>query len=322
MTGDAMATSTTSELLTQAPSTPHQTAAAKASTLADALPCIERLSGATVVVKYGGNAMADPVLQQSFAADMAFLLRVGIRPVVVHGGGPQISHMLDRLGVKSRFVDGLRVTTPEAMDIVRMVLTGQVQRQVVSLINAHGPLAVGISGEDAHLFNARRRSTGNGEEAVDLGQVGDLVSVNAGFVRTVLDDGLIPVISSVARGDDGDTYNINADTAAAALAVELGAPKLVVLTDVPGVYARWPDTSEIISQMSTAQLQELIPSASLGMIPKLTACLSAVQNGVHQAHILDGRVEHAVLIEVLIGAGIGTLIFDDGINVCTEEAWP
>ncbi len=314
-----MTSSTTRELLTHAAATTHSTASAKAATLAEALPWLEEFSGATVVIKYGGNAMVDPVLQESFAADVVFLRRVGLRPVVVHGGGPQISHMLERLGVESEFVGGLRVTTPEAMEIVRMVLTGQVQRQVVSQINQHGPLAVGLSGEDAHLFNARRRSAGDTGEAIDLGQVGDLEAVDAGFVRTVLDDELIPVVSSVARGNDGATYNINADTAAGALAVELGARKLVVLTDVPGVYARWPDTTDIISQMSVAQLEALIPSAATGMIPKLTACLTAVQKGVKQAHILDGRVEHALLLEVFTDAGIGTLIEDDVVVASPRE---
>lgn len=313
-----MTTSATAELLTHAATTTHSMAAAKAATLAEALPWLEEFSGATVVIKYGGNAMVDPVLQESFAADVVFLRRVGLRPVVVHGGGPQISNMLERLGIESEFVGGLRVTTPEAMEIVRMVLTGQVQRQVVSQINQHGPLAVGLSGEDAHLFNARRRSAGDGPEAVDLGQVGDLVAVDAGFVRTVLDDELIPIVSSVARGDDGATYNINADTAAGALAAQLGARKLIVLTDVPGVYARWPDTTDIISQMSTPQLEALIPSAASGMIPKLTACLAAVQNGVRQAHILDGRVEHALLLEVFTDAGIGTLI-EDKVDAASRQ---
>ncbi len=291
--------------------TSHSSAEGKAATLAEALPWLEKFSGATVVVKYGGNAMVDADLQASFASDIVFLRRVGMRPVVVHGGGPQISQMLERLGVETSFIDGLRVTTPEAMEIVRMVLTGQVQRQVVSLINRHGPLAVGLSGEDAHLFTASRRTTSTDGADVDLGQVGDLVSVDADFVQTVLDDGLVPVVSSVARGTDGSTYNINADTAAAALAVELRARKLVVLTDVPGVFARWPDTTEIISRITPAQLEPMIQAASSGMIPKLTACLTAVQNGVAEAHVLDGRVRHALLLEVFTDAGIGTVVVGD-----------
>ncbi|MCZ3389135.1 MAG: acetylglutamate kinase [Actinomycetia bacterium] len=285
----------------------------KAATLAEALPWLEEFSGATVVVKYGGNAMVDEDLQESFASDIVFLRRVGLRPVVVHGGGPQISQMLDRLGVESEFVGGLRVTTPEAMDVVRMVLTGQVQRQVVSHINQHGALAVGLSGEDARLFIARRRTALHDGSQVELGQVGDLVSVDADFVRTVLGDGLVPVISSVARGLDGATYNINADTAAAALAVELSARKLVMLTDVPGVYANWPDTTEIISQITAEQLRALVPTLSGGMIPKLTACLAAVDGGVRQAHVLDGRLPHALLLEVFTDAGVGTLVVPDDV---------
>lgn len=299
---------------THASDTTHVDAAAKAATLAEALPWLEEFSGATVVVKYGGSAMENPNLQESFASDIVFLKRVGLNPVVVHGGGPQISQMLDRLGVESEFVTGLRVTTPETMDVVRMVLTGQVQRQIVGHINRHGALAIGMSGEDADLFTARRRTTTRADgDRVDLGQVGEVVAVDASFVRTVLDDGLVPVVSSVARGEDGGTYNVNADTAAAALAVELGARKLVVLTDVPGVYAHWPDTSEIISQISVAQLRALLPTASEGMIPKLTACLTAVEGGVEQAHVLDGRVVHALLLEVFTDAGLGTLVVaDDG----------
>ncbi|HEX5017921.1 MAG TPA: acetylglutamate kinase [Actinomycetes bacterium] len=279
--------------------------------LAEALPWLEAFAGATVVVKYGGNAMTDPSLQASFAADIVFLRRVGLRPVVVHGGGPQISAMLDRLGVETEFVGGLRVTTPEAMDVVRMVLTGQVQRDIVSEINRHGALAVGMSGEDAHLFTATRLIGGDGADSVDLGQVGELTDVDAAFVNTVLDDGLVPVVSSIARGTDGSTFNINADLAAAALASAVGARKLVVLTDVPGVYADWPDTSRVISMLTATQLKQLIPSAAAGMIPKLTACLQAVDSGVPQAHILDGRVPHAMLLEIFTDEGLGTLVVAD-----------
>ncbi len=312
-----MTTTLTLQVVTHAADSTNAGAAAKAATLAEALPWLEEFGGATVVVKYGGNAMVDEDLQESFASDIVFLRRVGLRPVVVHGGGPQISHMLDRLGVESEFVGGLRVTTPEAMDVVRMVLTGQVQRQLVSRINQHGALAVGLSGEDAHLFTALRRTTLDDGSQADLGQVGDLVSVDAAFVRTVLADGLVPVVSSVARGDDGSTYNINADTAAAALAVELSARKLVMLTDVPGVYANWPDTAEIISEVSAEQLRALVPTLSEGMIPKLTACLAAVDGGVRQAHVLDGRVPHALLLEVFTDAGVGTLVVPDDVAAST-----
>ena len=283
----------------------------KAATLAEALPWLETFSGATVVIKYGGNAMVDPALQLSFAADVVFLRRVGLYPVVVHGGGPQITGMLERLGVEAEFIGGLRVTTPEAMDVVRMVLTGQVQRDVVGAINRHGPLAVGMSGEDAHLFTAHQRTHDHEGNAVNLGRVGDLTEVDASFVRTVLDDGLIPVVSSVAQGVDGSSFNINADTAAAALAVQLGARKLVILTDVPGVYASWPETSEVISRLTTSELQLLLPAMESGMIPKLAACLDAVNGGVGQAHVLDGRVPHALLLEIFTDEGVGTLVVAD-----------
>jgi acetylglutamate kinase len=284
----------------------------KAAVLAEALPWLEEFAGSTVVIKYGGHAMSDPDLQQSFASDVVFLRRVGLRPVIVHGGGPQIGAMLKRLGVDSHFVAGLRVTTPEAMDVVRMVLTGQVQRDVVSQINRHGPLAVGMSGEDAHLFTARHLVVGEPGSDIDLGQVGELTAVDGSFVGTVLDDGLIPVVSSVARGADGSTFNINADTAAAALAVELGAHKLVILTDVAGVYANWPDTTEVLSQLSVTELRDMTPSLASGMIPKLTACLDAVTRGVPQAHILDGRIAHSVLLEIFTNQGLGTLVVADG----------
>lgn len=306
-----MSTGANAAFATHASDSTHLDAAAKAATLAEALPWLEEFSDAIVVVKYGGSAMADPNLQKSFASDIVFLKRVGLKPVVVHGGGPQISQMLDRLGVETEFVTGLRVTTPKTMDVVRMVLTGQVQREVVGHINRHGALAIGMSGEDADLFTARRRITDPDGNEVDLGQVGDVVAVDASFVRTILDDGFVPVVSSVARGQDGRTYNVNADTAAAALAVELGARKLVMLTDVPGVYSHWPDTSKVISQISVAQLRAKLPTASEGMIPKLTACVNAVEGGVGEAHILDGRVVHALLLEVFTDAGLGTLVVAD-----------
>jgi acetylglutamate kinase len=287
------------------------TASAKAAVLAEALPWLERFAGETVVLKYGGHAMTDPSGQASFAADVVFLRRVGLHPVVVHGGGPQISIMLERLGVESAFLDGLRVTSPAAMDVVRMVLTGQVQRDVVGLINRHGPLAVGLSGEDAQLFTAARLEA-DGDK--DWGQVGVLTGVDPSFVRSVLDDGLIPVVSGVARGEDGSALNINADLAAAALASALGARKLVLLTDVSGVYADWPDTSSVISELTVSQLEGLLPTAAAGMIPKLEACRQAVAGGVPQAHILDGRVEHAILLEVFTDEGVGTLVVADEVT--------
>ena len=285
-----------------------QDAAIKAGVLTEALPWLEEFEGATVVVKYGGNAMTDDSLRRSFAEDVVFLRRAGLRPVVVHGGGPQISSMLDRLGIESEFRGGLRVTTPEAMDVVRMVLTGQVQREVVGLINEHGPLAVGLSGEDAQLFHAVRRTTLVEGSSVDIGQVGEIDRVDASFVQTVLDDGLIPVVSSIARGDDGEVFNVNADSAAAAIAVALEACKLMILTDVAGLYRNWPDTSEVISELTTQSLRELLPSLDTGMAPKMEACLRAVEQGVAKAHVLDGRTPHALLLEVFTDEGIGTQV--------------
>lgn len=286
-------------------------ALAKAGVLAEALPWLERFRGATVVLKYGGNAMVDPALAADFAADVVFLRLVGLRPVVVHGGGPQISSMLDRLGVASEFRGGLRVTTPEAMDVVRMVLTGQVQREVVGMLNAHGPWAVGLSGEDAHLFTAERRGTVIDGEHVDLGLVGDVVSVRPDFVLGLLDQGLIPVVSSIGVGDDGQVYNVNADTASSALAVALGARKLVVLTDVAGLYRDWPSSDEVIASIHASELEALLPSLESGMVPKMEACLRAVQGGVERAHVIDGRVPHAVLLEVFTDTGVGTMVLPD-----------
>jgi acetylglutamate kinase len=286
----------------------HEQALAKAAVLAEALPWLEQFHGRTVVVKYGGHAMTDQALRLAFAEDIVFLRYAGLRPVVVHGGGPQISAMLARLGVPTEFQGGHRVTTPETMDVVRMVLTGQVQREVVGLINSHGPFAVGMSGEDAHLFTAERRDVDVDGVPTDLGLVGDVVRVEPAFVEGLLDDGLIPVVSSVARGDDGAVYNVNADTAAAALAVALGAEKLVVLTDVEGLYADWPASDEVVSQLTAAELEGLLPTLSSGMIPKMEACLRAVRGGVAKAHVLDGRVPHALLLEVFTSEGVGTQV--------------
>jgi acetylglutamate kinase len=280
----------------------------KAAVLAEALPWLERLHGATVVVKYGGNAMTDDTLKASFAEDVVFLRLAGLRPVVVHGGGPQISSMLKRLGIASEFKGGLRVTTPEVMDVVGMVLVGQVQRELVGLINEHGPFAVGLSGEDAHLFMAERRSATVEGEEVDIGQVGDVVEVRPDFVARLLDDGLIPVVSTVARDVDGTSFNVNADTAAAALAVALGAEKLVVLTDVEGLYANWPDRDSVIRTITADELAPMIPGLESGMVPKMEACLRAVEGGVPRAHVIDGRVEHCVLLEVFTDSGIGTMV--------------
>ena len=243
-------------------------ALAKAAVLTDALPWLARFHGRIVVVKYGGNAMTSPELQKAFAEDVVFMRYAGLRPVVVHGGGPQISALLDRLGIDSEFRGGLRVTTPEAMQVVRMVLVGQVNGEVVNLVNDHGPFAVGLSGEDAGLFTAERRGTVIDGAEVDLGQVGDVVAVDPSTVLALLDAGRIPVVATVARGRDGLSYNVNADTAAAALAVALEAEKLVVLTDVEGLYADWPASTDVVSRLGADELRSLMPSLSAGMIPK------------------------------------------------------
>lgn len=290
-------------------------ASAKAAVLAEALPWLERLHGATVVVKYGGNAMTDDALKASFAEDIVFLRLAGLRPVVVHGGGPQISSMLKRLGVDSEFKGGLRVTTPEVMEVVGMVLVGQVQRELVGLINGHGPFAVGVSGEDAHLFMAERRTATIEGEEVDIGQVGDVVDVRPDFVTRLLDDGLIPVVSTVARDVDGLSYNVNADTAAAALAVALAAEKLVVLTDVEGLYANWPDPESVIRTIGVERLRPMLPSLESGMVPKMEACVRAVDGGVSRAHVIDGRVSHSVLLEVFTDSGIGTMVLPLEVDV-------
>jgi acetylglutamate kinase len=280
----------------------------KAGVLIEALPWLERFHGATIVIKYGGNAMINPELQAAFAADVVFLRYVGIKPVIVHGGGPQISRMLDRMGIGSEFRGGLRVTTPEAMDVVRMVLTGQVGRELVGLINQHGPYAVGLSGEDARLFTAVRRTALVDGEPVDIGQVGDVARVDTSAVDDLIAAGRIPVIATVAPDADGVVHNVNADTAAAALAEALGARKLVVLTDVPGLYTDWPDTSSLTSEIDADALEKLLPALESGMVPKMEACLRAVRGGVPAAHVIDGRVAHSTLLEIFTPEGIGTMV--------------
>lgn len=298
----------------QAP--PHPTLDAlsaqdKARVLIDALPWLQRFAGSVVVVKYGGNAMVDDQLKQAFARDIAFLRAAGVRPVVVHGGGPQISSMLKRVGITSEFRGGLRVTTPEAMDVVRMVLVGQVGRELVGLVNASGARAVGLSGEDAGLFRAERRGTVVDGEEVDLGLVGDVVEVDPAAVLDLIDAGRIPVVSTVAPDDDGQVLNINADTAAASLAVALNAAKLVVLTDVEGLYPDWPDRSSLLPEIRVAELERLLPSLEAGMVPKMEACLRAVRGGVPEATVIDGRVAHSVLLEVFTPEGAGTMVLPD-----------
>jgi acetylglutamate kinase len=292
----------------------HDAALEKAGLLVEALPWLERFHDKVVVIKYGGNAMTDVSLQRAFAEDVVFLRYAGLRPVVVHGGGPQITAHLERLGIESVFEAGHRVTTPETMDVVRMVLVGQVQRDIVGLINAHGPLAIGLSGEDGNLFTAEPHHLTVDGENVDLGLVGDVARVQPGIVQGLVADGRIPVVSSVARGSreaGRAVYNVNADTAAAALAVALKAEKLIVLADVEGLYAEWgngtpPTTDDVISSITADELEELLPTLSTGMVPKMAACLRAVRGGVPKAHIIDGRVPHAVLVEVFTDEGVGT----------------
>jgi acetylglutamate kinase len=286
-------------------------ATAKAGTLIEALPWLDRFHGDTVVIKYGGHAMTADKLRAGFANDLVFLRHAGLRPVVVHGGGPQVTSHLDRLGTA-----GLRVTTEETIDVVRMVLNGKVNKDIVGLINRFGPYAVGLSGEDANIFTAERKYATVDGEAVDIGLVGEITSVDASMVRALLDNGRTPVISSIARGADGPdgastVYNVNADTAAAALAVALGAAKLVILTDVEGLYRDWPNSDEVISQLDTGDLEKLLPTLSAGMIPKMEACLTAVKGGVPHAHVLDGRLSHAILLEIFTDSGIGTMVIGE-----------
>jgi acetylglutamate kinase len=287
-------------------------ASAKAATLIEALPWLATFHGQTVVIKYGGHAMTDETLRQAFAQDLVFLRYAGLRPVVVHGGGPQITEHLDRLGVPTTFTAGLRVTTPEAMEVVRMVLSGKVNKDLVGLINRHGPFAVGMSGEDASTLTATRKAAIVDGKPVDIGMVGEIVATDPGALRALLADGRIPVVSSVAAGQDGQAYNVNADTAAAALAVALGAAKLVVLTDVSGLYRDWPSSEEVISTLTAPELERLLPGLSSGMIPKMEACLTAVRGGVPRAHVLDGRLSHAILLEIFTDSGIGTMVLPEG----------
>jgi acetylglutamate kinase len=290
----------------------------KAAALVEALPWLKSFSGRTIVIKYGGNAMTTPALQQSFAEDVVFLRYAGVRVVVVHGGGPQITAHLERLGVDSEFRGGFRVTTPETIEVVRMVLVGQVSSEVVGSINAHGPFAVGLSGEDAHLFTAERRDVIVDGQPVDIGLVGEVVEVQPQIVEALLDEGKVPVVATIARGRSGEVYNVNADTAAAALAVALSAEKLVVLTDVEGLYASWPasaaDSSpaptaaDVLSQLTVDELEQLLPDLSSGMVPKMEACLAAVRGGVGRAHVLDGRVPHSLLLELFTDEGVGTMV--------------
>ena len=284
---------------------------AKAGTLIEALPWLAQYAGRTVVIKYGGNAMTDESLKRAFAEDIVFLRRVGVKPVVVHGGGPQISSMLKRLDIASEFRGGLRVTTPEAMDVVRMVLVGQVGRELVNLINQHGAFAVGMSGEDGGLFTAKRRGLVVDDEEIDLGLVGDVKSVDPASILDLIDAGRIPVVATVAPDVEGQAHNVNGDTAAAALAVALGAKRLVMLTNVAGVYANYPDEESVITQISTKEVRAMLPSLDAGMIPKMEACVRAVEGGVTSATVIDGRIPHCLLLEIFTDEGVGTMVTNE-----------
>jgi acetylglutamate kinase len=278
----------------------------KAAILAEALPYIREFSGKTVVIKYGGNAMEDPALADLFAQDVVLMRLVGMNPVVVHGGGPQISELMQRLGKEPEFVDGRRVTDAETIDIVRMALVGKVNREVVSAINQHGSYAVGLSGEDAGLIRVRTRDP-------RLGFVGDVEQIDPAILERLVREDLIPVVATVGVDDAGQAHNINADTAAAAIAGALQAEKLVYLTDVAGVYENYPDEASLISQIDVAGMERLLASDKVGegMIPKLRSCIDALKEGVARAHILDGRVPHALLLEFFTREGIGTMVTNE-----------
>lgn len=294
--------------MTSIQNTSVRSASTTAQTLIESLPWLQRFRDQIVVVKYGGNAMVSEELQDAFAADMAYLRAVGIKPVVVHGGGPQITKMLDRLDIESEFKGGYRVTSTEAIDVVRMVLTGQINPRLVAKINAYDPVAVGFSGQDAGLFTAERRGVAIDGVNHDLGWVGDVIGVDPTAVLDHVVAGRIPVVSSIAPDADniGQSLNVNADAAASALAIALGAAKLVILTDVPGLYADWPDRESLVSRITAAELEDLLPTLESGMIPKMRACLDAVAAGVDTAAIIDGRVPHSVLVEIFTDKGIGT----------------
>ncbi|CAB4604992.1 unannotated protein [freshwater metagenome] len=283
-------------------------AAIKAKTLIESLPWLQKFHGKVVVVKFGGNAMVDAELQKAFAEDMAYLRWVGIRPVVVHGGGPQISARLAELGIESEFRGGFRVTTDETITVVRDVLREQISAQLAELIQAAGAEATIMSGEDANLFRAEKTTLDTEEGPVDIGLVGEVTQVNPRIVLEALEAGRVPVVSTVAPTTGGELLNVNADLAAAALAVALGAEKLMVLTDVPGLYSDWPNRDSLVSEITAQELDELLPSLESGMIPKMQSCLKAVQGGVPTAHVIDGRTPHSILLEIFTVTGVGTIV--------------
>ncbi|MGA7269647.1 MAG: acetylglutamate kinase [Acidimicrobiia bacterium] len=273
----------------------------RARVLMEAMPYIKAFRGTTMVIKYGGSAMDDPQFRDSFAGDVTLLSMVGIRPVVVHGGGPQISAAMAAEGIEPSWVDGLRVTDASTIGVVQRTLVGVINPEIVRFLNGHGAAAIGINGLDADLFRAVPRDP-------RLGFVGDISTVNSTLIEAMVERGLVPVVAPIARGEDGEVYNVNADTAAGVLARALRAQKLVYLTDVEGVYSDYGDSGSLVSRMDRAQLAELLPSVGGGMLPKLSSVLHALDGGVSQAHILDGRTEHALLLEVFTSEGIGTMV--------------
>jgi acetylglutamate kinase len=287
-------------------SSPLATPDQRAAVLIEALPYLRRFFGKTLVIKYGGNAMIDDQLKEQVMQDIALLHYVGIRPLVVHGGGPEISALMRQMGHEPTFVGGLRVTDAATMEIVEMALTGKTNKNIVARLNQQGATAVGLSGKDANLLVARKLESPKG----DLGFVGEIMQVNADILTLLVGQGYIPVISSVAIGEDGESYNVNADHAAGAIAAAVGAEKLVMLTDVEGLYADYPDRSTLISEMDTTRAREMLETgkAEKGMIPKLEACITALEGGVSRAHMIDGRHPHAILIEIFTDAGVGTMV--------------
>lgn len=276
----------------------------EAKILVQALPYIRRYSGKTIVIKYGGNAMINPDLKEAVMRDIVLMRYVGMQPILVHGGGPEISEMMKKVGKEPSFVGGLRVTDEETMEIVEMVLAGKTNKGIVALINRQGGKAVGLSGKDGDLFIAEKMVSESG----DLGFVGEVVEINTDLIQTLIREGYIPVISSVAVGHDGESYNINADHVAGKLAAALVASKLIMLTDVLGIYRDFSDKSSLISQLTVDEARELVKAVDKGMIPKIEACITALGGGVERAHIIDGTIPHALLIEVFTDKGIGTMI--------------
>ena len=289
----------------------HEFASIKAETLIESLPWLQTFHGKVVVVKFGGNAMVDEQLQRAFAQDMAYLRWVGIKPVVVHGGGPQISARLAELGIESEFRAGFRVTTEETITVVRDVLRNQISEGLAQMIREAGAGATVMSGEDSNLFRASVTKLEGVDGPIDIGLVGEVNLVNPRIVFEALEQGSVPVISTVAPDSNGQLLNVNADLAASALAVALGAEKLMVLTDVPGLYSDWPNRDSLVSEIAADELEELLPALESGMIPKMQACLAAVRGGVPQAHVIDGRTAHSILLEIFTKSGFGTMVLPD-----------